>query len=309
MRTTILLLLALILVSACGTHGTDPSSGTSANIHDTDWIGETRITAGDTDMRLCGTGKRYRITGPAIDTIYRRYHAVNATAGQWMKLWITGHLCVIGEHGLTDSAIYAATFLHLDGALHCDPVPDPRIAGSYRLDITDPIRTRSMRLELFLEGDATLFSDLHDGHGAYEEDGSWGIDGDDHVKVLFKQREQTMIYRFANDRLATDMAGPGDGLIFDRTGAPDRLQGAFGRTARWLAAIATSQGKKVNADDLKPTTTLKELFTSDQARDALRASARDTLGLDDTSLRLEWGAVATVHDAIALMRMRIRSTH
>ena len=302
MRFANLFIPSVALLVGCGINGIGPASVRP----DTNWIGETRITAGDTEVMLCENGKHYNLTGPAVDTIYQRYHGVNTRGGQWMKLWVTGHLGVTTRNGNPDSALYAATFLHLDGALHCDPVPNATMAGTYRVDIVDPIRTRSLLLLLFPEGDATMITDLRDGQALYEEDGRWGTDSDDHVKLEFLQRNQAMTFRYADHRLISEMPGPGNGFIFDGTGPPDRLQGAFGRTARWFAAVGTAQGRPLDLATLRPTTAIAEIFPTDKERDALRASARDTLALDDTRLRLEWGAVSTMRDAVSMMRMHMR---
>lgn len=306
MRSLPFAALALLLsAGACRTpSGTDAADGTAPR--DTNWIGEARITAGDTTIRLCGSGKRYRLTGPALDSLAPKYRYFRTRPGQWMKVWCTGHLGVVGPAGRPDSALITGTFQHLDASLQCDPVPDGRMAGSYAVDFQDPTGARSVRFDLFEDGLVTMYTSNGHGSATVEEDGRWGVDSDDRVILAWPAREQSMRYAYTEGTLTSDMPGAGSAVVLRRTGPADRMYGAFGRTARWLAAQAAASGQAVRAEDLRPSTRLATLFPTPESRTALRAAAADTLRLNDQRMRLEWDAVEDVQGAADLMRMRIR---
>ena len=88
----------------------------------------------------------------------------------------------------------------------------------------------------------------------------------------------------------------------EKQGDADRMAGAFGRTARWLATTATAQGRPTRPEDLLPATPLAELFATPAALQALRTQALDTLDMDTESAALRLDAAATVHDYVLLMR-------
>lgn len=312
MRRFLLFPPALALLAVACQPSTDADGTTTVrpdSARDTSWIGEVRITAGDTTIRLCGSGKRYRLTGPALDSIAPKYRYFNTRPGQWMKVWCTGHLGVIGPSDRPDSALITGLYQHLDASLQCDPVPDGRLVGAYAVDFQDPTGRRTVRMDLFADGNVTMYTRNGREQPAVEEDGRWGMDSDDRVTVVWPQREQTMHYRYTEGRLTSDMPGSATVVTLLREGPADRLHGAFGRTARWLSTQATAGGHPVAAGDLLPATPLASLFPTEEARAALRASARDTLGLDDQRLRLEWDAIADVQGVVALMRMRMREGH
>jgi len=80
------------------------------------------------------------------------------------------------------------------------------------------------------------------------------------------------------------------------------MTGAAGRTARWLAAAATAQGRPTMPESLLPTTPITALFPTPEALQRLRAEAMDTLGLDTESAALRLDAAVTVRDYMLMMR-------
>jgi len=83
------------------------------------------------------------------------------------------------------------------------------------------------------------------------------------------------------------------------------MEGTFGRTAMWLAAVATGQGDTLRAESLRPDMSLDSLFPTPAAREALRASAPDTLGMTEQKLNSLWGSSEQVKDVNALMRTHL----
>lgn len=309
MRSAALLTIVLLLLaSACRTGaGTARDAGTVAS--DTNWIGEVRITSGDTVIMLCGTAKRYHLTGAALDSIAPKYKYFNTRSGQWMKVWCTGHLGTVKLNGHSDSALVSVSYQHLDASLHCDPVPNATIAGNYEVDFKDPTGTRNVQLDLFPDGTVTMYTTPSSTKLTVEETGRWGTDSEERVVVQWPQREQSMLYRYTDNKLMSDMIGITTTVTLNRKGPADRMHGSFGRTARWIAAIASANGHPVRAEELEPRSAIAYLFPTDAARQALRNSARDTLGFDEKRLRLEWDAVDNVQSAAALMRMHMLAGH
>jgi hypothetical protein len=295
----------LLLLSCQGEQGAeDPSTPAPA---DTNWMGETQITRGDTVVMLCGTGHRYHVTGPAIDTLSKRYTYFRTRAGQWVKTWFMGHLAPVMRNGLQDTMLVVTKVMHMDGGLHCDPIPNARMSGRYGTDFQDPQGSRSMQLQLFPNGDVTMITDFHNGIAPLEEDGVWGTDPEGHVQVKWPTRDQTMYLQWEQDRLVSDMKlANGSVVVLPKLGPADRMIGQYGRTVRWLAAVASANGHPVEADAIQPSTTIAELFPTEASKAALQATLADTLGLDAEGIRLQWAAASTVKHAAQLMRARSR---
>lgn len=271
---------------------------------DTNWMGEVRMTKGDTVIRVCGTGKTYRLTGPDMDTLAYRYVHARMNTGQWMKVWCYGHLGTMsigGTAGLLDSALFAVKFQHLDASLHCDPIPDARVSGNWKLDDLDPLHPRDIHLHMFMDGNATMITDLHQG-APMEEDGTWGMDVENRVNVTWPQRQQTMLFAWDGTSLINTSTVPGKTIIMRKQGAADRMAGAYGRTARWLAAAATAKGKPTRPEDLSPGTPIAELFPTPAALQSLRTQALDTLQMSTESAALRLDAAVTVRDYALIMR-------
>ncbi len=299
MRPYILCALAALALGSCVD---TPAGGGAVPLADTNWTGEVRMTRGDTTIRLCGSGKVYRLSGPDMDTLTYRYVHARMTTGQWMKVWCYGHLGTIAHDNLTDSALFAVKFQHLDASLHCDPIPDPRVSGDWHLEDTDPRHPRDIHLHLFGDGTALMITDLHSGQAPVEEDGTWGVDVENRVNVTWPHRLQTMVFNWEGDALINTTGTAGMSITMRKHGAADRLAGSFGRAARWLAATATSQGRPTKAEDLLQTTTIAELFPQPSAMQALQAQALDTFAVhaEYATLRLEAGT--TVRDYALLLR-------
>ena len=297
-----LLLLSALAMLALGSCIDTPASGEGdVPVADTNWNGEVRMTKGDTLIRLCGIGKTYRLTGRDMDTLAYRYVHARMNTGQWMKVWCYGHLGTMRIGGLIDSALFAVKFQHLDASLHCDPVPDERVSGDWKLDDADPLHPRDIHLHLFPDGTVTMITDLHQGQ-PFEEDGTWGMDVENRVNVVWPQRQQTMLFTWDGSTLVGSTSIPGRRITMRKQGDADRMAGAFGRTARWLAATASAQGRPTKPEELQPNTPLADLFSTPASLHALRAQALDTLAMDTESAALRLDAAATVRDYMLLLR-------
>ncbi len=291
--------LALLALGSC--IDTPPGSEGDVSIADTNWIGEVRLTKGDSVIRVCGMGKTYRLTGPDMDTLAYRYVHARMNTGQWMKVWCSGHLGTMRIGGVIDSALFAVKFQHLDASLHCDPIPDARVSGDWKLDDADPLHQRDIHLHLFPDGTATMITDLHQGT-PLEEDGTWGMDVENRVNVTWPQRQQTMLFTWDGSTLVGSTSIPGRTITMRKQGDADRMAGAFGRTARWLSATATAHGRHTKPEELRSGTPLAELFPTAASLQVLRAQALDTFAMDSESAALRLDAATTVRDYLLLMR-------
>ena len=293
--------LSTFMLISCGSQGDqDPSLSTL----DSDYMGDVRVTAADTTIRLCGSGKRYRLSGPAIDTIADRYRYAVSRKGNWAKLWFRGHLGTITSANHTDSVFVAVNYQHLDASLNCEPVPDTRISGRFKLEQNDPSHPRTVLLDLFDNGVVIMYSDLFDGTGVIEENGTWGTTADDLVNIKWPKRDQTMSYQWDGQRLNGHKLPNGTSLSLLRTGPADRNISELGRATRWLAAAASASGHPCDPEDLSPSTELSELFTTEAARTALAIAARDTFNWNEEELKLGWTTISNVQEVVDLMRAR-----
>lgn len=299
MRSLLFCISGLLTLLACvdTPNGNGPIPAT-----DTAWEGEVRMTAGDTLIRVCGSGRVYKLTGPAMDTITYRYVHARMNTGQWMKVWCLGHLGSVMHKGLVDSALFAVTYQHLDASLQCDPIVDPRIAGDWKLDELDPKHPRDVHLHLYEDGVALMITDLHSDRLPLEEDGTWGTDVGNMVNVNWPMRQQTMRFTWDGATLVNTERIPGKSATLRHMGPPDPAAGAFGRAARWLATTATAQGRPTAPEDLRPTTPIADLFPSTHAIDALRAQARDTFATRADNATLGLDGLNTVRDFAVLLR-------
>lgn len=290
-----------LLLGACGAPGV-PDQEHAAPPADTNWIGDLRVTAQDTTVRVCGTGRRYRLSGPAADTLSQRYAYAVAMKGQWAKAWFRGHLGTLVDGNHTDSVLWAVQYHHLDASLQCDPVPDVRIAGRYQLTSTDTEHPRSVHMDLFADGEVTMYTLLPGGEEPLEEDGQWGVDAQEQVLVKWPKRDHTMRWRWTGERLESERMSNGAAVSMERTGAADRQAGMYGRTVRWLAQAATAAGRPTEVAEIKGSTLLSDLFTTPEARKNLDAAAADSLALKDENLLIRWSGVTTVRQVVELMR-------
>lgn len=293
---------AVLVIGSLASCVDSPSTEYQASFNDTDWVGEVSMTKGDTTIRLCGSGKVYKLSGPDMDTLTYRYVHARMSTGQWMKVWCKGHIGALRRGTLMDSVLFAVKFQHLDASLRCDPIPDARVSGDWKLDDFDPQHPRDIHMHLFEDGTVLMITDLLNGQVPLEEDGTWGMDLENRVNVIWPQRQHSMRFMWDGNTLVNTNGIPGRTATMRKAGAADRTVGAFGRAARWLAATATEHGHPVQATDLRPTTTIAELFPTAAAMEALTAQALDTFAVHNElgTLRLE--PMKTVRDYTLLMR-------
>lgn len=267
------------------------------------WEGELRILPGDTAFMPCGIHKAYRLTGPGLDSLARRYAWLRTVPGQWIKAWCNGYLQA-GPAESTDSVLTATAYMHMDSEVNCPPVPVDGLAGSYLAEAEVPGGIHTERLEFQLGGDALIITTAP-GIRA-EVDGRWGLDSDGDLLFTEADGRYSFHYGHKAGRLVRPLPA-GRAVAYRRTGPADRLAGAQGRAARWLAATARAQGRPVQAGDLRPAMRIDSLFPGTAAQEALRRSAADSLGLNEHQLRTTWPAAQTVHDVTKLMRTHLRA--
>ncbi len=296
MRPLILLLPGLLAV-ACG-------PGTTA-VHERNLEGEVSIQPGDTVFMPCGALRSYRISGPGLDSIAGRYAYLVTKPGQWIKTWCQGYLVPAGNDG-RDSMISVTRYMHMDAEVHCRPIPDATTAGSYRKAPAGIVPSSQEQLLLFPNGDATSIITNMD-NMQIESDGRWGINSGGLVALSLLQPKFTYLYKPGPHGLQRILPDGAIGGTYAREGPADRMQGTFGRTARWLASVATANGHAVTAEDLRPAMLLDSLFPDPASRAALRASASDTLVMDEDRLNKVWPTADNVQEVNILMRMHLRT--
>lgn len=283
------------LLFACSTPP-GPAVETTPPATDSNYIAEVRITPVDTTARLCGSGRRYQLTGPDMDTLLLRYNHANVRKGQWMKVWFAAHPGAVLRQGLPDSALIVTKFHHLDASLTCDPVPDPRIAGTYSMTNAMPGAMRSIWLDLHPDGTAILRTILQTSP-MIEEEGTWGIDVEERVAVKWPQRDQTMLYRLQDGRLLAEQTVNGQRPSLDRLGPVDVRSGSFGRAVRWLAAV---RGVPADSLSIGPGSPLNTVLNAPGTQAELLHMAMDSLGVDSATVQLRMSGVS---DVSGLMRM------
>ena len=77
---------AVLVIGSLASCVDSPSTEYQASFNDTDWVGEVSMTKGDTTIRLCGSGKVYKLSGPDMDTLTYRYVHARMSTGHWMKV-------------------------------------------------------------------------------------------------------------------------------------------------------------------------------------------------------------------------------
>lgn len=304
MRALTCLGLAAMLQACSGPPaggGTEPP----ATAADSNYIAEVRITAADSTARLCGTGLRYQLTGPGMDSLLLRYRHANVRSGQWMKAWFAAHPGITWRHGLQDSALVVSRVHHLDASLACDPVPAERLSGTYRMSPGTSGAGRIIWLDLHADGTAVLRSLV--GNAPWlEEEGLWGLDVEDHVVVKWPHRDHTMRYVAQDGRLLAEQVVNGIRPQLDRHGPVDRSAGAFGRACRWMLAAAGGTGTRIDTASITPTTLLSQALPDPSARAWLLRTTADTLGVDSAAAKLRWTGVSDVRGLMRMLRARTR---
>jgi hypothetical protein len=299
MRTRSLLLYCT-LFAACN-NGT----GTDRPTLDLTWEGEVRILTGDTLFTPCGTTTKFRLTGPGLDSIAQRYGYLVTVPEQWIKTWCSGHLAA-GPGGGPDSVLVATRYMHMDPAAYCAPVPNDSMSGSYVAVSTNSAATRTEQLILLPNGDATITTTGMGGLHS-ELDGHWGLNSDGNLVFVEVQARFMLLFKWDQGNVVRMQPDGRTGEVYAREGVADRLQGTYGRTARWLAAVSTELGDPLRAEDLRPSMPLDSLFPDPASRAALRASAGDTLGMNEQKLNTVWAKADNVQKVNMLMRMHLRA--
>lgn len=287
--------LVMLLAAGC-------ASPRPAPVQDHLWEGEMRILPGDTTFIPCGTQRKLQITGPGLDSLARRYAWLQTRPGQWIKTWCNGHLdAPVGRQA--DSLLVATSYAHMDAAVHCPLAPVDSLSGRYVAHAAVPGGQHTEQLEFLPNGSAVIITTTPSLHA--EVDGTWGLNSAG--ELLFEETGKR--YAFKYERMPGKLVRHlPNGMMVEylRTGPAERLSGAFGRTARWLAAVSTSTGHSMRASDLRPMMRLDSLFPDTTGQLALRRSAADTLGLDHKALTILWPATETVGDAVQLMRHHLQ---
>lgn len=294
------LLLALATLAAC----TTAPETTEEGPEDAIWEGELRILPNDTAFMPCGIHRAYRLTGPGLDSLSRRYAWLKTVQGQWIKTWCSGHLAAPPPGG-GDTVLVATAYGHMDAEVLCPPVPVDSLVGTYEARSEAIGGEHVERLDFISGGQALIITTRP---GLYAEvDGRWGLDADGDIRFTETDHRFGFYYGWRNGMLERSLPNRGSVVTYRRIGPADPMAGAPGRTARWLAAVSGSVGRPLQAGDLQPSMPLDSLFPDTAARSALRRSAADTLGFNDHQLATTWRTTTTVHDVTKLMRIRMQA--
>lgn len=288
------------LFTACSGPQQDSANSLSPQA-DSNYIAEVRITASDTTARLCGSGIRYQLTGPDMDTLVRGYRHAHVREGQWMKVWFAAHPGAVMRNGLPDSALFIIKFHHLDASLSCDPVPQARLSGTYFMGAEEVGASRRIWLDLHPDGTAVLRTVLND-DPPIEELGLWGVDVEQRLSVKWPQRDQTMRYLLQEGRLIADRTVNGLRPELERAGPVDRSAGSFGRAKRWVLAAAARTGTAADTTTLNPTTLLSDALPDPAAHAWLLRTSQDTLHTDSATVRLRWTGITDMRGLMRLLQ-------
>ncbi len=304
LRTYLLLLLSALLLLAC--NGPTGSSDDPTPQTDSIWDGELQFTGQDARFLVCGSGIRYVLTGPGLDTVQKLYDSQRSIRGQRMKAWLTGHLAEqhTGQH---DTAFIVSRIEHIDATLSCPPRPRAALVGRYTATLDDPMRAREITLYLQPGGEALMTTRVSDTKPPLEQDGTWGVSSDGTLDILWRQLGAHSTYTVTEDKLTLSIPknqpGAHDTFVLTRNGPADSMAGTQGQVIMWLARISASRGFAINTDTVTRATAISDLFRTPDAMSTLRDSAVSWLPLAPEQLRTDWPAVSTVSDLIALKRL------
>lgn len=288
--------LAFLLAACTAAHKDEPPHAATL------WEGELRILPRDTSFMPCGALRKLQVTGPGLDSLARRYAWLQTSPGQWIKTWCNGWLAAPRGAG-ADSVLVAASYAHMDADVRCAPVPEDSLAGRYVAEMPFPGGVHTEELNFLPGGQGLIISIMP---AVYAEvDGRWGLNSDGVLTFEEAERRYTFRYERTADGLVRRLPS-GNLVAYRYTGPAERFTGAYARTARWLAAVAAANHHPVNAAEILPAMRLDSLFPDPASRAALRASAADTLLMDERKLATSWAAATTVQDAVQLMRIRLR---
>ncbi len=296
------LLLLLALLTGCGPGG--GQSGAPSVLTDSIWDGEMQVTGQDARFMACGSGIRYAMTGPGMDSTLRLYDSQRSLRGQTMKVWLTGHLAE--QHpGTHDTAFVVARIEHIDATLSCPPRPNRALAGRYEMVLDEPQGRRVLITELFPNGEVLNTAWLPGKEKPFEMDGTWGVNSAGEVVINWPQLEKKARYGVTENTLTFRDVNAQRGVpvpVLHRTGPADRMGGAFGRVVRWMAAVSARHGGAVDSTTITLATPLGELVTTPELTQAMTDSAVTWFPLSPQQQRLEWPAMSTVGDMVALKR-------
>lgn len=292
--------LAMFLAFTFGCQVAGPNGKPVVDKH---WEGDVRILPGDTSFVECGTTVPMRLTGPGADSIAQHYTQLSTLPGQWIKTWCSGQMVLPGP-GL-DSVLQASHYLRMDSSVNCIPVPNEHMAGKY-VSISVGQTGLITEQNLLLQGGDAVSSITAPNAPLTEDDGNWGIDANGDLVVQLPERKAKLTFMWEKGGLRSKLPNGAPGPTYRLAGHADRMDGTFGRTATWLAAMAKDQGDTLRAENLRPSMALDSLFPRPAARAALRASAADTLGMTEQELDRVWNAARTVKDVNALLRSHFR---
>jgi hypothetical protein len=255
--------------------------------------GEYRAVDGQGTWMRCNDGHDFPVKGPASDTLIAVYSAAVGRMGDATKVWLRGGWS-------EDSVVVALNVLHLAPAMRCPAIPQPGPSGSYKLALREVDgEERSVRFDLFPNGDAVQFSTLPGGIER-EEWGSWGVNSDDQVQILWPQRGANFLFGQAGDSL-TPIAPFPAGIHFAmvRIGPPDPAKGIMGEVHRLIdaqPARSTSAGFGITAS-------LTQLLPGDTGLAVLADTLKARYGMTDELHERRWEDIATVQDLAELVRM------
>ncbi len=202
--------------------------------------------------------------------------------------------------------LFASAYAHMDPAVHCPPLPVANAAGRFVAETAVPGGMHREQIDLFPDGEATITTTTPSMRA--EVDGHWGLNSDG--RLVFEELGKHYTFEYARGPGQLERTLPNGGLVFyHHAGPADRLEGTFGRTARWLAGVAMAHGHVLRAPDLRPAMRLDSLLPDTASRHALRISAADTLGIDGEAMDKLWPAAATVEDVVKLMRHHLEPQH
>ena len=269
-----------------------------------DLQGEFKVIGDIPEFMLCGSGKRYRVTGAAADSISRVYVSLRTRPGQPMKAWISGTVDVEASAAGPDSVMRVDALQHLAFDLRCEPIPDPSIIGRYSVELVASARMkRTVVLDLFDDGLVTMYTDLHNGDPVIEEDGIWGRDSEGGVVVKWPRRDHVMQYAYQAGKLifiSTEQGAPS--FEMERIGDAIASYGTVGVVTDFLVSTAASSGRTLDPAMIHRNTPLADLFPTAAAKDSLDTAVRTSLGLTEEQMAREWMPVTTVKDVIMIFR-------
>lgn len=249
----------------------------------------------------CGADRVLQVTGPATDSVIGVYDGLRSNAQERVKAWVEGAVIARAGSEAGDSVLRIRALQHMAIGLRCPALPNARMSGRYRADaLPRTANERTILMDLFPDGLATKYTDLHDGKGTREEDGEWGQHADGLVRTYWPMVDKLVMYRPQEGKLAILLEDGSALPMFVRIGDVEYKDGMRRETFALVAEVVARQGRQADPDTMSIVQPLALYFPNAAAMDSLQQVVNARMGW--TGSPRIWEKVHTVGDLVGVLR-------